>query len=101
MESYTPGNETTPFPSVNATLSLSHLLNNGDYFDYWFYQGSATFPPCFKGIVSWVIPKRTYSMSQAQRDFFWNLFNGNGKDGNWRALQPLQAGALGFYQFGH
>ena len=39
-------------------------------------------------------------MSQEQRDFFWQMFNGEGMDGNWRELQPLADSALGFYKLG-
>jgi carbonic anhydrase len=89
-KNFIQGNDTVPFPSINATLSFSHLLTNSEPFDYYFYQGSSTIPPCFVGGLNWVIPKRVYSMSQAQRDFFWQLFNDQGsRVGNWRALQPL------------
>ena len=100
IDNYAQGNETTPFPSVNATLSLSPLLNNLDSFDFWFYQGSITIPNCIPGGMNWVIPKKVFSMSQEQRDFFWGLFNGEGKDGNWRAVQQPGDNELGFYRLG-
>ena len=84
MDSYTPGNETVPFPIVNVTLSLGHLLNNNEPFDFWYYQGSTTIPPCYIGGVSWIVAKKVFTMSQKQRDFFWNLFNNDKMSGNWR-----------------
>ena len=84
IDSYVPSNETVPFPSVNATLSLGHLLNNNAPFDFWFYQGSTTIPPCYSGKLSWVVANKVFSMSQKQRDFFWGMFNNEAMDGNWR-----------------
>lgn len=100
QDNFIQGNETVPFPSINATMSFSHLLNNEEPFDFYYYQGSLTIPPCFKGGVNWIISKKEYSMSQKQRDFFYKLFNGEGKKGNWRELQPLNDNPLNFYQFG-
>ena len=85
---------------MNVTLTLEHLLNNGEVFDFWYYLGSTTIPPCFIGAVSWVIPKKVFSMSQKQRDFFYNMFNGDGKEGNWREIQPLGDNPMGYYKIG-
>lgn len=36
-------------------------------------------------------------MSQEQRDFFYNMFNNEKIDGNWRNLQPINKNTVNFY----
>lgn len=91
MKNYQKWNGTTPYSGVNATLSFAHLLLNSEPFEYYFYQGSSTIPPCFGGALNWIIPKKAFSMSKDQRDFFYDLFNdGDTKVGNWRSLQSIK-----------
>lgn len=103
IDSYIQPNETTPIPTVNATISFSHLLSlSNEPFSYWYYSGSLTLPPCgrYKSGVNWIIPNKVYSMSQSQKEFFWALFyyEKEGKEGNWRKLQPKGDNKVLYYQ---
>jgi carbonic anhydrase len=92
MDNYKPGTNYT------TSIDLSHLLNNAKPIDYWFYLGSPTIPPCRLGTMNWIISKRVFSMNQEQRDFFYNLFNNDKMDGNWRNLQSIKDNPVSFYQ---
>ncbi len=95
QNSYAPGAETS-----TASLNFAHLINNQNPFDFWYYMGSLTFPPCFSGNLHWIVSKRVFSMSKEQRDFFYNMFNSGKLKGNWRNLQPLKGNPVNFYHFG-
>jgi len=95
INSYNPD----PTKVVSTTLDFSHMLNNGETFDYWTYLGSGTIPPCYSGVLNWVVSKRVHSMSQEQRDFIFGLFNDNKMGGNWRNLQPLKDNPVSFYHY--
>ena len=88
-----------PGQTVAVNLDLSPLVNNIKQFNFWSYLGSATIPPCLSGKVYWIVSERPNPMSKEQRDFFYNMFNNDKMEGNWRNLQPLNDNAVSFYRF--
>jgi carbonic anhydrase len=84
-------------PKVN--LDLSEFLDNDQPFDFWYYLGSATIPPCRDGALEWIVSKKVMTMGQEERDFFWGLFNNDDMKGNYRNLQPLRGNKIDYYHF--
>lgn len=76
-------------------VDLSHLLFREDIFNFWFYLGSITVPPCTDKRLNWIIPDKVYKMSAKQNEFFKNLFS---HDGNWRDVQPSGGNEIGYAQ---
>ena len=84
---------------MSLKLDFSAHLNNLTPFDFWYYQGSGTIPPCTNAGVHWLIPHRTWPISQAQLDFVRGLFYKEGMDGNWRRTQALRGNKVNYHTF--
>lgn len=77
------------------------MLTNEQIFDFWYYEGSGTIPPCKNGKLKWIVSKKVLKMSQDERDFFFTRHNNEQLelDGNWRKIQPKRNNSVKFYHF--
>lgn len=73
-------------------VDLSHLLSREQLFDFWFYLGSATIPPCTNGKINWIIPRKIYKMKSSQLTFFKNIY----PKGNYRDVKPILNNQIGY-----
>ena len=88
------------FPDkAKVNLDLSEHLNNAEPFDFWYYLGSSTIPPCKNSGLQWIVSKKVLKMSQEERDFFWNLFNNDKMEGNYRKVQPPRGNLVDSFHF--
>lgn len=80
-------------------LDLSVLLNNAEPFDFWFYLGSGTIPPCIDAKLDWIVSKKIFKVGQEQYNFFYNLFNNEAMKGNYRNIQNRRDNTIDYYHF--
>jgi carbonic anhydrase len=76
----------------DVNFSLDHLLSKEKIFNFWFYRGSITLPPCSDGKIYWIVPDKIFQMSTDQLEFFQKLYPG----GNWRDVQKDQGNAIAY-----
>ena len=80
-------------------MNLAEFLNNEQPFDFFYYLGSPTIPPCRDSGLEWIVSKKVFKMSQAERDFFWNMFHSDEMEGNYRKIQDLKGNKVDYYHF--
>lgn len=68
--------------------------------DFWFYQGSATIPPCSEGRYHWVVSRKVHSITLEQKEKMLKILSRGSGDwpGNWRSIQAQNKNIVGFRQ---